>query len=289
MIDIYRTMKPPITYPVNHYVVKVGNTVYQIDAGAEPLKHDSHRPDYVLITHWHWDHTFGLTGAKDLDVCIPKKSLELLDPDKPLERVRNIILAVEGGEAWEAMKPIVEAYIGRYKPISVAIKEQNNPIPLEDCPPIIKGEVSYIECPGHSEDHVCYFIDGKAFTGDNMAPGWNITLIDPLSYISSLYKLMSVNWSIAYPGHGEPLDRASATKYIVETISSKIKRMCKAATSIENGIRIRDLMNKIYNEDLSEVMRYVAARSLIGYLKNLETLGVVRIRRESYPWIVEKV
>jgi ribonuclease/clavin/mitogillin len=288
-INIYKTKKPPITYPVNHYVLKIGNTIYQIDAGSEPLKYESYTPDYVLITHWHWDHTYGLTGAKNLDVCIPRKSLDLLEPGRSLERVKNIILAVEGEEAWERIKPIVEIFIGRYKEINIAIKEQNNPIPLEECPPIVKGEVSYIECPGHSEDHVCYFIDGKAFTGDNMAPGWNITLIDPLSYISSLYRLMTMDWFMAYPGHGEPLDRNASTKYIAEIVSSKIKRMCRTAASIENRSRISKLMKKIYNEDLSEVMRYVAARSLIGYLKNLESLGIIRIHRESYPWLVEKV
>jgi ribonuclease/clavin/mitogillin len=227
LIKIVKTIDFPLTYPANHYLVKTDKGLLQIDAGAKPLTEDSINPDYVLITHWHWDHTYGLTGKKGLNVCISRESYEKIDPQKSLTRMKEIVASVEGPNAWELAKEGAEIYSKKYVELHRSLREDHNIIWLNECPPIVNGSVSYIKCPGHSDDHVCFIIDKMVFVGDNMVPGWNVTLNNPLRYIESMYRLLYENWSIAYPGHGEPLNRKEAVDYIISTIHSKIRRMCK--------------------------------------------------------------
>ncbi|MEB3756026.1 MAG: MBL fold metallo-hydrolase [Desulfurococcales archaeon] len=289
MIEIVRTIDFPLAYPANHYLVKTAKGLLQIDAGARPASNQSANPDYVLITHWHWDHTYGLVGRKDLNVCISRDSFDKMNPEKSLERMREIVASVEGPQAWKFSRESAEIYVSKYVDVFQALKEDHNIIWLEECPPINEELVSYINCPGHSDDHVCFIIGDSVFVGDNMAPGWNVTLNDPLQYIESMYRLLKVNWNVAYPGHGDPLNRGKAVDYIVSTIRSKIRRMCKTLASLEARSDLGNVIGKVYGPEMNGPLKYVAARSLLGYLKNLEEMNIIKLVKNKYPWQVEKL
>ncbi|MCE4607270.1 MAG: MBL fold metallo-hydrolase [Desulfurococcales archaeon] len=289
MIEIVKTIDFPLTYPANHYLVKTDNGLLQIDAGAKLANNQSANPDYVLITHWHWDHTYGVVGRKDLNICISKDSFEKINPEKSLDRMREIVTSVEGPHTWKFTRENAEIYVSKYIEIFQALREDHNVLWLEECPPILEGLVSYIKCPGHSDDHVCFIMGGNVFVGDNMAPGWNVTLNDPMQYIESMYRLLQVNWDVAYPGHGDPLHRRDAVNYIVSTIRSKIRRMCKTLASLEPRSDLGNVIGKVYGPEMNGPLRYVAARSLLGYLKNLEEMNIIKIDKSRYPWQIEKL
>ncbi len=284
-----KTIDFPLTYPANHYLVETDKGFLQIDAGAKQVEDHSVNPDYLLITHWHWDHTYGIVGKKSLNICISKESFDKINPEKSLERMKEIVASVEGLQAWEFAREGAEIYTRKYVDIYRSLREDHNIIWLNECPPIVEGLVSYFKCPGHSDDHVCFIIGDKVFVGDNMAPGWNVTLNDPLKYIESMYRLLLVNWSIAYPGHGDPLKRKEAVDYIVSTIRSKVRRMCKTLSSLEAHSDLGNIIEKVYGPEMDGALRYVAARSLIGYLTSLEEMNIISIKKDRFPWVVKKL
>ena len=56
------------------FYIKGNRFSLQIDAGNSPKSYKQFeklleeeglkKPDLLVLTHWHWDHTFGLTSAK---------------------------------------------------------------------------------------------------------------------------------------------------------------------------------------------------------------------------------
>ncbi|MEH3001289.1 MBL fold metallo-hydrolase [Bacillus pumilus] len=98
------------------------NKTLMIDAGnsedhakffiKETLKHENAKPDLVVLTHWHWDHIFGLSVLSDtvsIASARTRKEMEKLLPfswsDEAIdERVR------EGTEIEFCAKAIKEEY-----------------------------------------------------------------------------------------------------------------------------------------------------------------------------------
>ncbi|MGZ9698175.1 MBL fold metallo-hydrolase [Bacillus safensis] len=110
------------------------NKTLMIDAGnsedhanyfiQRTLKHENTKPDLVVLTHWHWDHIFGLPALPDsLSIASAKtrKEMEKLVPfswsDEAIdERVR------EGTEIEFCAKAIKEEYQG-HRDIQVALPD----------------------------------------------------------------------------------------------------------------------------------------------------------------------
>ncbi|MCY7493810.1 MBL fold metallo-hydrolase [Bacillus safensis] len=106
-------------------MVVVNDKTLMIDAGnsedharyfiKETLKHENAKPDLVVLTHWHWDHIFGLPALPDtvsIASAKTRKEMEKLVPfswsDEAIdERVR------EGTEIEFCAKAIKEEYQGQ--------------------------------------------------------------------------------------------------------------------------------------------------------------------------------
>ncbi|MDQ0819020.1 glyoxylase-like metal-dependent hydrolase (beta-lactamase superfamily II) [Bacillus pumilus] len=103
-------------------MVEGNNKTLMIDAGnsedhakffiKETLKHENAKPDLVVLTHWHWDHIFGLSVLSDtvsIASARTRKEMEKLLPfswsDEAIdERVR------EGTEIEFCAKAVKEEY-----------------------------------------------------------------------------------------------------------------------------------------------------------------------------------
>ncbi|MBG9823104.1 Zn-dependent hydrolase [Bacillus safensis] len=110
------------------------NKTLMIDAGnsedhtkyfiKETLKHENAKPDLVVLTHWHWDHIFGLPALPDtvsIASAQTRKEMEKLVPfswsDEAIdERVR------EGTEIEFCAKAIKEEYQG-HRDIQVVLPD----------------------------------------------------------------------------------------------------------------------------------------------------------------------
>jgi len=77
-IERVETLEFPLTEASNYYLVRTGDLEIAVDAGA---KSEFARPPssgWVLVTHWHWDHVMGLAGSRGLNVCMSKKTYNII-------------------------------------------------------------------------------------------------------------------------------------------------------------------------------------------------------------------
>ncbi len=274
-VSIEKSTNPLLPEPVNRYRIDVDGVVAYIDAGLDPLPEGM----LVLVTHYHWDHTYGLAASRGLRVCMPTQTLESLSYERALEGVRSLLEAVGYGDLVDRAKPYVELY----KRIEDSLP-RHRVYSLDECP--LEG-VEGLHCPGHSGDHHCYIIGGSVFLGDNYVPyTTSTTLTSPLDYMESMHKVLAASWSTAYPGHGSPTGRKELVEWLNKVSRRKLARMLEASLRLGGGTSLRDLLHTMYPQAGGATL-FLAARNLIGYVRALEDLGLVRVDRGVSPWIVE--
>ncbi len=282
----------PLDRPANSYLIKHDKYNILIDAGAtkENLKIIENKIDYILITHGHWDHAYGITGIKDKKICAnPDTYNGLINGDFKYSAYR--IAEIFGYNSKELnindeINTIIDKTVKYYNDIGDALKF-NEYIPLDECIPIKQNIVKYIICQGHSNDHVCYFISNHLFSGDNILPGGGLTLLDFLKYQESIIKLFSINdWDLIHPGHGPDTNRIDIQQWLKDTLTGKEKKMLQLSSILNSEwTPINDLLPKLY-PNLNGPLLYIAARSLIGYLGSLENMKIIEVDRDHKPWRV---
>jgi len=183
----------------NSYVICTNNTTILIDCGAT-LKHtreefsrqtnglDLPKIDAILLTHCHFDHICGL---------------------KEFDKTFACPIYIKKGFASYISSPLYNASFMCHDKLTYQpklIKEITET-------PFMVGDIKImpIFTPGHTSCSVCYKIDDIIFTGDtlfylgvgrcDLPSGNNQELND------SLNKLATIDYSLAYPGHGIPFTK----------------------------------------------------------------------------------
>ena len=281
-VETISTHYPPLIDPASYYILRLEDgTKLQVDAGAAPRP--PRATNAVLATHWHWDHLYGLVGAEPARVYVSKATFALINGAKALERMRNVVEAVIGGDVWENIADAASLFSSRYDEIRESLLYRHEIVFLEELEEPPYG-FRIIRCPGHSEDHLCYLKDGRIFVGDNVVYPGAVSLTHVLKYRESMENILSEpGWHTLYPGHGEPIDRRRALNWFLKTYLSKERRMCRLASLLGSGGGLENIIEKLYG-NLSGVLYYVAARSLLGYLRALEDMGVITVNRSTSPW-----
>ena len=68
------------------FMIDAGNSQKHVELFYEALcRKGLKKPDITAVTHWHWDHTFGMHGVDYYNNCY-------LDKEKP----RSLITSMEG-------------------------------------------------------------------------------------------------------------------------------------------------------------------------------------------------
>lgn len=177
------------SFSSNVYLIKA-KKVTLIDVGAEPenllerLKKEIALPELALIilTHSHPDHTLALPS---------------------LLKVTKAKVALHKQELKSSVKSIMGFSIPRIKP----------DILLKGGEKLNLGDFSLqvIHTPGHTPDSICLYQEGILFSGDTIFAGGNIGRTDlggnNKDLLSSIKKLTNLEVEIAYPGHGEPIQK----------------------------------------------------------------------------------
>jgi glyoxylase-like metal-dependent hydrolase (beta-lactamase superfamily II) len=144
---------------------------------------------------------------------------------------------------------------------------------------IASGDVDVVAeyTPGHSSDHVAFFVpsEGALFTGDAVV-GRGTSFIDPpdgdlVQYLRSLRRMQELNPRVIYPGHGPIVLDARAK--LNEYVSHREDRERQVLELLGEGPRtISDLVASIYAGYPPEV-HALAERSVLAHLLKLESEG----------------
>jgi glyoxylase-like metal-dependent hydrolase (beta-lactamase superfamily II) len=138
-------------------------------------------------------------------------------------------------------------------------------------------ELVAVYAPGHSADHVAFFVpDGGAlFTGDAVV-GRGTSFIDPpdgdlVRYLASLHHMLELAPTTIYPGHGPILTDAQAV--LRNYIAHREEREAQVVEGLEAGDRsVDELVERIY-VDYPQDVRPLAARTVLAHLRKLEHEG----------------
>jgi glyoxylase-like metal-dependent hydrolase (beta-lactamase superfamily II) len=138
-------------------------------------------------------------------------------------------------------------------------------------------EVTAVHTPGHSSDHVAFFVagEGALFTGDAVL-GRGTSFIDPpdgdlAQYLRSLKRMRDLAPRTIYPGHGPVVLRPRAK--LDEYLAHREERERQVIDALAGGAAtIAQLVETIYAAYPADV-RPLAARSVLAHLLKLEAEG----------------
>lgn len=137
------------------------------------------------------------------------------------------------------------------------------------------GPFKSIPTPGHSEDHVCFVMDGVCFTGD-LILGEGSTFVPPTggslaAYLDSLQRVAALEMHLICPGHGPFVTDPDAK--VREYIEHRMDRERKLVAALERGERSRArLLDEAWN-DVPDEMRPAAAVVMEAHLEKLDAEG----------------
>lgn len=156
-------------------IIDVGGEAKKISEAIESMNGN---PKYVLLTHGHFDHVGGVE-----EICIKYNiPFYISKTDEEYMKIDNSVFGT---------LPKASGYLKQGDIVKLANKE-----------------ISVIETPGHTKGGLCFFVDGKVFTGDTLFQG-SIGRTDFIGgdmdeIISSIKnKLLPLGDDVeVYPGHG---------------------------------------------------------------------------------------
>lgn len=140
---------------------------------------------YVLLTHGHFDHIGGLTK----DINYPNVLMHKSD----LDWIKNVNIYMEMMNLPKIEIPQIDGFIEDGDIITVG-----------------NSQIKVMHTPGHTEGSVCYYVDGKLFSGDTIfkeavgrcdLPGGSFNkIVDSIE--NKIFKLPEE--TEIFPGHGKP-------------------------------------------------------------------------------------
>jgi glyoxylase-like metal-dependent hydrolase (beta-lactamase superfamily II) len=133
--------------------------------------------------------------------------------------------------------------------------------------------------PGHTDDHVCYFLaeDRAVFTGDLIAGRGTVVVgtgeSDLARYLDSLARVAGFQAETLLPGHG-PIVREPAAK-VREYVEHRSERERQVLSALRDGPRTVDQIVRSVYTDLAEQLVPMAARNVRAHLFKLRGEGRV--------------
>ena len=140
--------------------------------------------------------------------------------------------------------------------------------------------------PGHTADHVCYFLEDERalFTGDLIA-GEGTVIVgegrgDLVDYMDSLRRIAELEPRMLLPGHGPPV--ADAPAKIREYLEHRHLRERQIVALLNEGpTTIDELVRRLY-ADTPPNLHPMAARNVRAHLFKLEHEGAVSVAEDRW-------
>jgi len=165
------TDRPALGYIAgNQYALMIdaGNSSKHVQLFTQQLAHENLAyPNFVGITHWHWDHTYGLSSIDAVSIACRLTNIELIKMSKWCWDDEAMHQRLQDGSDIEFCSDmIIKEYPNRkeicIKPADIVFEDE-----LELDLGGITCEIKRIGGP-HSEDSVIYYIpeEKTVFLGD---------------------------------------------------------------------------------------------------------------------------
>jgi glyoxylase-like metal-dependent hydrolase (beta-lactamase superfamily II) len=120
-------------------------------------------------------------------------------------------------------------------------------IRLNDCDHMTVGGamIETVHTPGHTEDHLCFRLGDRLFTGDHIMGGSTVVMEDATAYLESLYRVQDLDIRRIEPGHGPSMDDAGAV--IAGYIEHRLDREREILGVIGTGATsVVDIVDAVY-------------------------------------------
>lgn len=216
----------------NTYLIGTGKDRILIDTGdkdvpeyqkhlADVVQSEQVNIEHIIITHWHHDHIGGVenlygTIAKQPKIWKHRRSSDD-EPDKQLPDTIPLHWLTDGQE----------------------IKVEG-------------ATVKFYHTPGHTTDHMIATLleENILFSGDCILGEGTAVFEDLYTYMKSLHRILDLNPSVIYPGHGNIVeDPIKKIKYYIEHRNQREGQILEALKSnSEKKLNEMDLVKLIYTE-----------------------------------------
>lgn len=181
------------------------------------------KPDFVVLTHWHWDHTFALHY-----ICSSTRAVSFAHEltCRQLEKVKSWDWSLESMRAREATGEdiafcndnIIEVYPDRTQ-INVALPH----IALHGEADIDLGGVSvriFPLCACHSADDTVVLANDVLFCGDGLCPDYYTRggAYEEKSLRALVQQVKSIPCQTVVSGHSLPESKAETIEYLEDEL-----------------------------------------------------------------------
>jgi len=183
-------------------------------------------PDYTAITHWHWDHSYGMYAVAGKTITCKKTNEQLKVMSEwqwTDEAMKKRLLT---GEDIEFADTNIRKEYKALQDIKVIpsdiVFENELEIDLGGLTVILKNVIS-----PHSEDSVIVYVPEEkvVFIGDAYGVDYyNNYEYDSVKLGSLINMLERLEFNICFPGHSSPINKTG----IIEYLKLQHKKICKS-------------------------------------------------------------
>jgi hydroxyacylglutathione hydrolase len=147
-------------------------------------------PEYIFLTHEHFDHLWGVNKLKDIYGCKTVCSKDCAE--KIVNRKKN-------------MSVFYDQVGFQTYPADILIED------IGDCLTWNNREFRFLETPGHTPGSVCISVEDKLFTGDTIIKNHKTVIkfpggskVELMRSLDSLFLRFRDRVIAVFPGHGDP-------------------------------------------------------------------------------------
>ena len=198
--------------------VDAGNSVKHVEKFYEELrKADLRLPDFTVITHWHWDHTFGMHAVSGKTIAghlTNRKLKEVAEWQWSDSAMKD---RLESGEEIEMCDRCIKIEYPNREDIKVTTSDIEFSGSLKIDLGGISCEITEVDAP-HSEDSVLVYVPeekivfvGDADCGDHYNNHGNYDKYKLEKYIDFIKELQ---FNTCVLGHDEPESREEVLNYL---------------------------------------------------------------------------